>query len=59
MLHEATLCANEEVLLIDLEQVGRSPLVLKGLDNVLPAGLQINDGQQDLGFVVIGETEDG
>lgn len=59
MLHEATFCANEEVLLIDLEQVGRSPLVLKGFDNVLPAGFQINDGQQDLRFVVIGETEDG
>ena len=59
MLHEATFGTYEEVLLIDLEQVGRSLLILEGLDDVLPAGLQINDGQQDLGFVIIGETEDG
>lgn len=53
MLNESTFSADKEVLFINLVQVGRSALVLEGLNDVLAAGLKVYYGDQNLTFIVI------
>lgn len=57
VLNETALSTHQDIWLIDLVKVSRSSLVLKGLNNVLATGLQVNDSQQNLWLVIIRKAQ--
>lgn len=59
MLDEPALGAHQQVWFIYLEEVGRTLLVLEGLYDILSTRFQVNYSQEDLGLVVVGETQNG
>jgi hypothetical protein len=57
MLYLSTFSADEEMSFIYLVQVGWLSLILKGLDDILSSGFQVNYGYENLLLIVVREAE--